>query len=1109
MDSLNTPTPDQFGPFEIIRELGRGSFGVVYLVNDSRNHRQAALKLPFPFVLKSPTIRKRFRREAEIGEKLRHPGIVEVMESGEIGEIIYILSEFIDGQTLGDWLIDFEPIEPRDIALLGYHLADAMAYAHEFSVIHRDLKPSNILMRQRKPDEDSTDPLLNELKFIPAITDFGLARVLNENRNEESWTGSAGVGAPSYMAPEQALGYSDQICPATDIHAIGILMYKLLTGFSPFVGDSREAILRRVISEEPQVPSSLKPDLPKGLNLIISKCLRKNIRSRYRSATALKADLGRYLNGLPPLARRKNLFEKMTSWSRRHPVMATSVIFFFISLFSIITVLATKNRQLTETNDKLAKSNQQLREEQEIQDRASYDRRLADAAGLLRRNLYSRSQEILMEIDKGPGQRDFVWDHLWRRSRSQLELLRVDRNDFHTIAVDKKVGYYQPEDCAIAISNKLNQIASFHEDKTVRIHSMENQQLIGTITNEDASFKTCLMKYSRDELKFYLIKQKVQNSDVLKQNKLRIEIRNKQGQICRINPVIPDAWLVCRVLESPDGKHFIFELLNENSLLKKIITFSIDSGNWVEIPWVQASPNLSLLNDSDHVVFSDSENRLHLKNINRAEFDLILGSESDLIIGPYTSVISGNKLAILHRNGKKISIWNLNNLQSGKPIEISIGDRPMNYLAWAIYEKQLVCVDSMMNGMIVDIETGKSIVLNQNRNKSSKNVPFFNVISPFNLAVVNDRLITYHYSQFAPITGSQQWNMWNGEEVPLSFELNPPDLLNGYMNDCLHLTDEKYLLRFWPEAIPEKQMDQLVGHIDEAWSAIFSPDGQYLVTSSDDSDDPLTIRIWDWKNSKLVRGWKAHSATVSRLAFSPDGKILASCSLGNNDQDLDNLSFWNPENGKLIRHLTEHRNKIYAIGFSPGGKYFASADHDGVIYIRNATDGSVIRKISDQQEDFNEIVFRPGRENQIAISSFRKVQLFDVENGQLITQWDTKSEATSINFSPDGNYLSACEETGRINVWNMADNSQAIMWETEGEKLASIKFIPRKNEYLLAAGDTTGALHIWNFKTDVKSFYYKIHQDKINDIAVTPDGNTVATVSHDGAIQLWRTDPIR
>jgi WD40 repeat protein len=135
--------------------------------------------------------------------------------------------------------------------------------------------------------------------------------------------------------------------------------------------------------------------------------------------------------------------------------------------------------------------------------------------------------------------------------------------------------------------------------------------------------------------------------------------------------------------------------------------------------------------------------------------------------------------------------------------------------------------------------------------------------------------------------------------------------------------------------------------------------------------------------------------------------------------------------------------------------------------------------------------------------------LFDVENGQLITQWDTKSEATSINFSPDGNYLSACEETGRINVWNMADNSQAIMWETEGEKLASIKFIPRKNEYLLAAGDTTGALHIWNFKTDVKSFYYKIHQDKINDIAVTPDGNTVATVSHDGAIQLWRTDPIR
>ena len=102
MDPQVSSAAEQFGPFEIIRELGRGSFGVVYLVVDSRNNTQAALKLPFPFVLRSHTVRKRFRREAEIGEKLRHPGIVKVLESGEIGDIIYILSEFIDGQTLGD-----------------------------------------------------------------------------------------------------------------------------------------------------------------------------------------------------------------------------------------------------------------------------------------------------------------------------------------------------------------------------------------------------------------------------------------------------------------------------------------------------------------------------------------------------------------------------------------------------------------------------------------------------------------------------------------------------------------------------------------------------------------------------------------------------------------------------------------------------------------------------------------------------------------------------------------------------------------------------------------------------------------------------------------------
>ncbi|MFM7316928.1 MAG: serine/threonine protein kinase, partial [bacterium] len=402
---------DFFGPYQLIRELGRGSFGMVHLVRDTRSGTLAALKLPYPFVLKSGSMRRRFIRECEIGKQLNHPGIVKVIDSGEIGEIGFMISEYIDGLTLGDWLIEYEPLDYRAVALIGYHLADALSAAHSTSVIHRDLKPSNILMRDRRPDENFQDPFLNELKTTPLITDFGLARVLSEFRNEETFSGYDQIlGAPSYMAPEQALGYSDLVGPETDIHAVGILMYKLIVGYSPFVGDSREAILRRVIMEEPQIPSALRPGMPEGLGLIIEKCLRKQIKSRYRSATLLKEDLARFIRGEKPLARRRTILEKSRSWARRHPVIATSAIAFLLAMFSVITVQAYNNRiqkryidQLLASNSEKESKTRELSIQKENLDRAAYDNRLEEATNLLDRNFAERTQELLLAVDRGPG----------------------------------------------------------------------------------------------------------------------------------------------------------------------------------------------------------------------------------------------------------------------------------------------------------------------------------------------------------------------------------------------------------------------------------------------------------------------------------------------------------------------------------------------------------------------------------------------------------------------------------------------------------------------------------------------------------------------------------
>jgi serine/threonine-protein kinase len=319
--------------YEVLGELGRGGMGIVYKARHIELNRLVALKIVLAGVYAGLEERTRFHLEAEAVAQFQHPNIVQIYQVGAHGGIPYFALEYVSGGSL-DKKLAGHPLPPCQAARLTQTLARAIHAAHQRGIVHRDLKPANVLL--------TADGTLK-------ITDFGLAkRIDGKARQTKS---NIIVGTPSYMAPEQAAGRTREIGPATDVYALGAILYEALTGRPPFHNEGTWDTITQVLNEEPLPPSRLQPKVPRDLETICLKCLKKDPDKRYRTAAELADDLQRFLDGRPVLARPIGALERSWKYVKRRPTvvalmaLAALAAFFLTNAVFKNTVIATIQEQ--------------------------------------------------------------------------------------------------------------------------------------------------------------------------------------------------------------------------------------------------------------------------------------------------------------------------------------------------------------------------------------------------------------------------------------------------------------------------------------------------------------------------------------------------------------------------------------------------------------------------------------------------------------------------------------------------------------------------------------------------------------------------------------------
>jgi WD40 repeat protein len=1005
----------RLGRFELLEVLGQGGFGTVYKAHDPTLERTVALKVPR--VAGDPGRARDVLKEAKAAARLRHPNIVTVYETGQAGSTSYIATEFIDGVPLAVRLQRGVP--PRKLAVRWVRdLARALAHAHTEGIVHRDVKPGNVMLDARNR---------------PRLMDFGLAR--REGGGDDA---GAAAGTPLYMAPEQARGDRQQIGPACDQYALGVILYELLTGRRPYDGPAAAVLARKRNARPFPLPRQLDRQIPPALEAICLKALAPEPARRYADLSALADDLQRWLDDEPVLARRGGPLERAGLWLRRHRLLAvaggSAVVGLLVAAAALVAGFwggRTAGPAAGLSSDGGPPGRDPLAEQRREQDRAECADLRRRAAGFFQQERYDRGVLLLARaLERAEQVDEALADEV------RLELAARDRQLFRlrlVLPVREELHGFGPDSTLAVTLAPDNEKQPFPEPKAfVRLWDLTTRRPLGKPVRRPEPNR--VDDHYGDRAVAPGGRTLLNRLDDKTLQLIRAETGEPVGE-----PLRHDSWCLAWAF-SPDGKRLL------TAAGKAARLWDTETGRPVGDPWSFAEEvllwdlSVAFSPDGSAVLVITSfpqgaggqrpPDRLELRDAATGRTILAPASKGDgLADRPYAFSPDG-RLVALNTGLRSVRLYDVH---TGAP-----RGQPLNHDHWLQH--------------FVFSPDGRTL-LSQLQPESPAKAGETRTLLPRQVQI---------------------WDVSGGEAVvrvparEYAGLLTPPTDMGYPLSPdgrTLVTKEGDQALRLW-DAVAGKPIGSLIKPQGPRSRVHFSPDGRFLLVTSMPEPGSLDKigRLYDTGTGEPVGQPLPDTGFVERIAFSPDGRFLSfqNSTFDTVDQVWE-LGLRKPV--PLARNPDAFAAQIgrCTLGFGPDGKTVDVRDEEHRLFRWDAVTGQPIRVPPPPKPGWpykSPIVASPDGTLALVEKGDTGVEVRDLVRGAVVGEPLRHDERVSGAVVSADNKVLATAAGRQARAWDAGTGKPLGPPVERGDRVAALALSPDGRLLATAGGNKDGEVWI-------------------------------------------------